>query len=204
MALGQQGNLTTCGSGGSFVVLDGDGGPEPLLVAAGAGSARNDKEFGRGNMEKTAVGNNRIKSSGKRMFLRGDEENVFCAGAGYSEAPEVTNLANGCVPPKTFSEGLTGGKGVDWNGFVYEGGFGGGGGFYARIVDGEWKYYYGAGGGFTGGSTKVHYEKLETVNDNEIEAVFGGGGGSYSADPNAKFDNQYVEFGYCKIIKQNK
>ena len=51
MALGQQGNRDLCGSGGSFVTLDGDGGPEPLLVAAGAG--RVDclyEEFGRGNL----------------------------------------------------------------------------------------------------------------------------------------------------------
>ena len=203
--MGQQGKSNLCGSGGSSVVLDGDGGPEPLLVAAGAGSARtNDKEFGRGNIEKTAVGNNRIKSSGKQMFLPGDEKNVYCAGAGYSEAPEVTNLANGCVPPKTFSEGLTGGKGVSSDGFVLEGGFGGGGGAYVRKVNGDLKYYYGAGGGFTGGTTKVHNGKLKDKNGDEFESVVGGGGGSYSADPNAKFDNQYVEYGSCKIIKQNK
>ena len=111
--MGQQGNRSICGSGGSFVVLDGDGGPEPLLVAAGAGHARGkDEKFGRGNFELPAVGNNRIKSSGKQMYLQGDEKNVQCAEAGFSEAPEVTSLAYGCVPPKTFSEGLTGGKGV--------------------------------------------------------------------------------------------
>ena len=187
--MGQQGKSNLCGSGGSSVVLDGDGGPEPLLVAAGAGSARtNDKEFGRGNIEKTAVGNNRIKSSGKQMFLPGDEKNVYCAGAGYSNAPEVTNLANGCVPPKTFSEGLTGGKGVSSSGSVLEGGFGGGGTAYHRKVNGETKWYYGAGGGFTGGTTKV-------------DGIFcyGGGGGSFSADPNAKFEHNYVEYGSCKI-----
>ena len=47
VALGQQGNGASCGSGGSFVVLDGDGGPKPLLVAAGAGYAEFDEEFGR-------------------------------------------------------------------------------------------------------------------------------------------------------------
>ena len=204
VALGQQGSDDYCGSGGSFVVLDGDGGPEPLLVAAGAGYAWIDEEFGRGNFKQTAVGDIRKKSSGIQIILPGDQENVYCAGGGYCEAPEVTNLANGCVPPKTFSEGLTGGKGVDWDGDVTEGGFGGGGGAYARKVNGEEKVYFGAGGGFTGGTTKVHNGKIEDEDGDEIEAVFGGGGGSYSADPNAEFDNQYVEFGYCKIVQQNK
>ena len=204
MALGQQGDWTTNGSGGSFCVLDGDGGSEPLLIAAGAGHAYTFEEFGRGNINKTAVGNERIGESGIQMLLPGDEEDVYVAGAGYSEAPQVSNLAEGCVPPKSYRNGLTGGYGVDKNGHVHEGGFGGGGGSYGRIVNGELKVYYGAGGGFTGGSTKVHNGKLTDTNGNEIECVFGGGGGSYSADPNAKFDNQYVEFGYCKIVKQNK
>ena len=47
-ALGQQGNDSWCGSGGSFLVLESDEGPKPLLIAGGAGCAwRNDEEFGR-------------------------------------------------------------------------------------------------------------------------------------------------------------
>ena len=134
------------------------------------------------------------------MFFPGDEENVYCAGAGYSEAHEVTNLAGECVPPKTFSEGLAGGKGVDSDEDLYKGGFGGGGAVYGRKVNGESKWYYGGGGGFTGGSTEVHHRKLKDKDGNEFEGVYGGGGGSYSTDPNAKFDNQYVDYGSCKII----
>ena len=190
VALGQQGNRDDCGSGGSFVVLDGDGGSEPLLVAAGAGCAHyNDEEFGRGNLNQTAVGNERIGKSGIQEFLPGDEKDVYVAGAGYSEAPQVSKLAKGCVPPKSYRNGLTGGYGVSLSGGVYEGGFGGGGGFYGRKVNGKDKFYCGAGGGFTGGSTKIF----------DHELCWGGGGGSYSADPNAKFDNQYVEYGSCKI-----
>ena len=192
MALGQQGNIYSCGSGGSFVVLDGDGGHEPLLVAAGAGSTiESEKEFGRGNLNQTAIGNERIGKSGLQEFLPGDEKDVYVAGAGYSEAPQVSNLAEGCVPPKSYKTGLTGGYGVDWNGEVFEGGFGGGGGFYGREVNGERKYYWGAGGGFTGGSTVVkgHYSDF----------CYGGGGVSFSADPNAKFDHDYVKYGSCKI-----
>ena len=189
VALGQQGNSLLCGSGGSFVVLDGDGGPELLLVAAGAtrfarAALFYDEEFGRGNIDQTAVGNGSIGKSGIQDFFEGDEKDVYVAGAGYSEAPQVSNLAEGCVPPKSYTTGLTGGYGVGWNGKVYEGGFGGGGGFYSREVNSCWKSYYGAGGGFTGGSTKV-----------DRDSCYGGCGGSYSADPNAKFDHDYVEFG---------
>ena len=190
VALGQQGNSDACGSGGSFVVLDGDGGPEPLLVAAGAGAAWKDEEFGRGKLNQTAVGNERIGKSGIQMFFEGDEKDVYVAGAGYSEAPQVSNLAEGCVPPKSYRNGLTGGYGVNSIGSVTEGGFGGGGGCYIRDVNGEWKFYCGAGGGFTGGSTKVYYNNRD---------CYGGGGRSYSADPNAKFDHDYVEYGFCKI-----
>ena len=97
-------------------------------------------------------------------------------------------LAEGCVAPKSYKNGLSGGKGVMF-GNVTQGGFGGGGGYYVRDVNGEGKYYYGAGGGFTGGSTKV-----------DDDDCWGGGGGSFSADVNAKFDHKYVEYGYCKII----
>ena len=53
------------------------------------------------------------------------------------------------------------------------------------------RYYHGAGGGFTGGATMVH---------GELHCI-GGGGGSYSDDPNATFDHHYVKFGECKIKK---
>ena len=189
-ALGQQGNLN-CGSGGSFLVLESDEGQKPLLIAGGAGSARGgDREFGRGNIKETAVGNENVGSSGKQKFFVGDKEDIYCAGAGYNEAPRVSNLADGCVAPNSYKDGLTGGKGVHWDGDVKEGGFGGGGGYYSRKVNGEQKWYYGAGGGFTGGSTKV-----------SGDYCWGGGGGSFSADSNAKFDHKYVEYGYCIIRK---
>ena len=193
-ALGQQGSNGFCGSGGSFLVLESDEGPKPLLIAGGAGLAwEDDEEFGRGNIKQAAVGNENVGTSGKQKFFDGDKEDIYCGGAGYDEAPRVSNLAEGCVAPKSYKEGLTGGKGVHRYGDVMEGGFGGGGGGYFREVNGEWKFYCGAGGGFTGGSTKVNGRRC-----------WGGGGGSFSADPNAKFDHKYVEFGYCKIKKNIK
>ena len=194
-ALGQQGNWK-CGSGGSFLVLESDEGPKPLLIAGGAGRAdMDDEEFGRGNIKQAAVGNTNIGSSGKQKKIGFFERNnIYCAGAGFKKAPEVSILADDCVAPKSYKEGLTGGKG-DWYGNVREGGFGGGGGYYYRKVNGRWRYYYGAGGGFTGGSTKVE-------GDGIFDCCLGGGGGSFSADQEAKFDHKYVEFGYCKIKRQ--
>ena len=189
-ALGQQGTDVSCGSGGSFVMLESDEGPKPLLIAGGAGFTWRDEEYGRGNIKQTAVGNENVGTSGRQQILDGDKEDVYCAGAGHYEAPRVSHLATGCVAPKSYKEGLTGGKGVDSIGDVTEGGFGGGGGCYFRRVNGKDKYYYGAGGGFTGGSTKVHWRYC-----------FGGGGGSFSAEPNVKFDHKYVDYGYCKIRK---
>ena len=129
-------------------------------MAGGARCALGDKEFGRGNLNQTAVGNEKIGKSGIQMFLPGDEKDVYVAGAGYSEAPQVSKLAKGCVPPKSYRNGLTGGYGVSSGGSVEEGGFGGGGGYYIRGVNGERKGYGGAGGGFTGGQHKSPWKKI--------------------------------------------
>ena len=102
-------------------------------------------------------------------------------------------MARGCVAPKSYNDGLTGGKGENEYGWVMEGGFGGGGGCYVRKVIGRSKIYHGAGGGFTGGSTKVGKDVIGR------DVCWGGGGGSFSADPNATFDHKYVGYGYCKI-----
>ena len=194
-ALGQEGNCRWCGSGGSFLVLESDEGPKPLLIAGGAGYAgRYGEEFGRGNIKQAAVGNENVGTFGIQEIFDGDKKDVYCGGAGYNEAPQLSNLAEGCVAPKSYGDGLTGGKGVN-SGYVLEGGFGGGGGYYGRLVNGEWKHYYGAGGGFTGGSTQVGRDEIGN------DVCWGGGGGSFSADPKAEFDHHYVEYGYCKIKK---
>ena len=183
--LGQQGSSHLCGSGGSFVVLESDEGPKPLLIAGGAGCAEYDKEFGRGNIKQAAIGNENVGTSGTQKTIFYEWSNIYCAGAGFNKAPEVSTLAEGCMAPKSYKDGLTGGKGV-WDGDMVEGGFGGGGASFKK--KGFNKFYYGAGGGLTGGSTKV-----------DRMWCWGGGGGSYSADLNAKFDHKYVEYGYCKI-----
>ena len=83
-----------------------------------------------------------------------------------------------------------GGKGYNYsNDYELEGGFGGGGATIIRLLKGQWKYYFGCGGGYTGGSSQIR-------NDASCD---GGGGGCFSADPNAKFDHKWEEYGKCKI-----
>ena len=111
-------------------MLESEEGPKPLLIAGGAGYAGDKEEFARGNIKKSAVGNKNLGASGKQKFFQGDKEDVYCAGAGYYEAPRVSILAEGCVAPKSYKGGLIGGNGVNGWGRVSEGGFGGGGGYY--------------------------------------------------------------------------
>ena len=66
-----------------------------------------------------------------------------------------------------------------------EGGFGGGGAYYFR----NGHDYHGAGGGYTGGGTKIY-------NDWNCD---GGGGGSFSIDEEAQFDHAYEKFGKCTV-----
>ena len=189
VALGQQCNgAYYSGSGATFVVKETGNQPEPLFVAAGAGCSWSN--YGRASLDQTAKGNEKIGSSGVQVFQTGEEEDFFCAGAGFLEAPKVGRLHDNSEPPRTYSEGLLGGKGYD---FVYacsqEGGFGGGGAIFRRQLNGDFKCYWGCGGGYTGGSSRIQ-------NDEDCD---GGGGGSFAADPDASFDNQFEEFGKCKI-----
>ena len=139
-ALGQQGTHEWgfCGSGGSFLTLETKNGPKALLIAGGAGSARFDEIFERGNSERNSIGNEKIGSSGLQQYLAGDEnrnEALYCAGAGFYEKPVIHGiLAQNCIAPMCFSDGLTGGIGRNSTGQVKEGGFGGGGGYYHRRV----------------------------------------------------------------------
>ena len=191
VALGQ-GNKGTVysGSGATFVVRETGNGPEPLFVAAGAGNSLPAYNYGRASLAQTANGNLKIGSSGVQKFLNGDTKDLFCAGAGFLEAPKVGRLNNQSEPPQSYHEGLMGGKGYDFEeSCSVDGGFGGGGASFFRRVGGDWKYYWGCGGGYTGGSSRIR-------DDYNCE---GGGGGSYSADPNATIDHAYEDYGQCKI-----
>ena len=174
------------GSGATFVVKETGNGPEPLFVAGGAGYSPN-YSYGRASLAQTTNGNEKIGSSGVQKFQNGEEEDFYCAGAGFLEAPKVGRLNEKSEPPQSFAQGLMGGKGY-YSGEL-EGGFGGGGASFHRQLNGEWKWYRGCGGGYTGGSSRIR----------DDQNCDGGGGGSFAADPNAKFDHKFEKFGKCKI-----
>ena len=190
VALGQKGTRGYgSGSGATFVVKETGNRPESLFIAAGAGCSYSDSNYGRASLAQTANGNKKIGSSGVQKFQNGELEDFYCAGAGFLEAPNVGRLHKRSEPPQSYSQGLLGGKGYSYDGYELEGGFGGGGAAYDRYLNGQWKYYYGCGGGYTGGSSRIR--------DNQY--CDGGGGGSFAADPNATFDHKSEQYGKCKI-----
>ena len=191
VALGQRCEGTyVSGSGATYVVKQNENRTEPLFIAAGAGHSTTEYIFGRASLTQTANGNEKIGSSGVQKFQDGEKEDFFCAGAGFLEAPKVEKLHDLSEPPKSFSEGLIGGKGYDFeDACALEGGFGGGGASFHRRLNGKLICYIGGGGGYTCGSTEIR----------DDENCDGGGGGSYAADPNAKFDHKFEEYGKCKI-----
>ena len=190
VALGQKGNFGVCGNGGTFVVKEnGNSNPQPLFVAAGAGYAYADKNFSKASLSQTASGNDEIGSSGVQKFFADDKNDIFCGGAGFFEGPVNGRLRGNSVAPKSYKDGLIGGKGI-YNGDLREGGFGGGGACYFKN-DLE---YFGGGGGYTGGGTKIYYDKVFNK-----QFCDGGGGGSFSIDEEAQFDHIYEEYGKCTV-----
>ena len=59
---------------------------------------------------------------------------MHSAGAGFFEPPVATNLMAGNLPSKSYKQGFYGGKGINLQGKVTEGGFGGGGALTERWV----------------------------------------------------------------------
>ena len=168
-------------------MIENENGPDPIFVAGGAAAWTGDPNYRNASLRQNGNGNDRIGSSGLQSFLPNDENNIYCAGAGFHEGPNVGELVADSVPPQSYAQGLKGGKGKGYDGGLREGGFGGGGAYYNR----NGKFYHGAGGGFTGGSTKIR--------DGSSNTCDGGGGGSFSIDQNATFDLVHVVHGKCKI-----
>ena len=191
VALGQQGKGSyRSGSGATFVVKETGNRPEPLFVAAGAGHSYPDHDYGRASLAQAANGNLKIGSSGIQVFQNGEEKDIFCAGGGFLEPPEIPRLNHRSVPPQSYSQGLMGGRGYDFEDARFlEAGFGGGGATLRRELNGRIKRYFGCGGGYTGGSSRLRGD----------DYCDGGGGGSFALDPNATFDHKFEAFGKCKI-----
>ena len=191
VALGQEskGQIVS-GSGATFVVKEGEIQLEPLFIASGAGYSSPNRIYGRASLSVPAEGNEKIGSSGVQVFQNGDVKNFFCAGAGFLESAKVERLSYQSQPPQSYSQGLMGGKGYEYlHKHELEGDFGGGGATFIRELNGEWKVYYGCGGGDTGGSSRIRDDKV----------CERGGEGSFSVDPNATFDHQFEDYAKCKI-----
>ena len=194
VALGQHGKggrwgSDLCGNGGTFVVKEsGTSNPQPLFVAGGAGSAIDDCDFAKASLTKTASGNDEIGSSGVQTFFTNDEKDFFCGGAGFLKGPVTQVLRKNLVAPKCYKDGLVGGTNKQRRrGLVTkltEAGFGGGGAWYHR----NGHRYWGAGGGYTGGGTKI-----------DGSWCIGGGGGSFSIDEEAQFDHVCAKYGECTV-----
>ena len=85
------------------------------------------------------MGSQKPGTSGIQEFFYRDDEDVYCAGAGYIEGPHVRRrLVHNCLTPKTFKDGLTGGKEKNRYGKPTQGGFGGGGAFYEKYAFWKW------------------------------------------------------------------
>ena len=200
VALGQTGSYDGCGNGGTFVVKENStSDPQPLFVAAGAGSAWQHYDFSKASLTQTASENYKVGSSGVQKYIDKNQNNtdnengsindIYCGGAGFWEGPVTGELREDSVAPKSYKDGLIGGKGMDEHGDLAEGGFGGGGASNYRNGHG----YYGAGGGYTGGGTLTcGYILCGYYCD-------GGGGGSFAVDKAALFDNVHEAYGKCTI-----
>ena len=176
VALGQRGTNEWCGSGATFVVKENViSGPQPLFVAAETSCV----------FIAEAFENNEIGSSGVQKFFADDEKDIYCCGSGFLKEPVTGRLRKDSVAPKSYKDGLIGGKGIFY-GDLTEGGFGGGGACYYK----NGHHYFGAGGGYTGGGTKIY--ELNSFCD-------GGGGGSFSIDKEAHFDYAHEKYGKCTI-----
>ena len=195
VSLGQRGSVSESGCGGTFVIKY-ENARVPIFVAGGAAADAGDSSFCKASLNKTAHGNNEVGSSGTQTNISENWHTiqVYCAGAGFIEPPRAGDVVRDSGPPENYSQGLEGGKG-SFHGAPIEGGFGGGGACYifANYIFGKYQEinYFGAGGGFTGGSTRL--------NSHTGLDCFGGGGGSYSSDKNAAFDHVFELYGKCKI-----
>ena len=200
VALGQRGSNWTSGNGGTFVVKEnGTSDPQVLFVSGGAGFAYVNEDFNTASLSQIASGNDKIGTSGVQKLYADDDHHIFCGGAGFLDGPVTDELRIDSIAPKIYKEGLVGGFGIDDDGDVTEGGFGGGGAYYLEKFNGH--EYYGAGGGYTGGGTEIYPDAPEDApaDASAYGKCDGGGGGSFSFDKEAKFDHVHEEYGKCIV-----
>ena len=182
IGIGQQGKYIYDGCGGTFVAIRENGKFIPIIIAGGAGGGYEGYEMECGNGSTDQFGNrsNKIEERNKNIGKEGKSGNYnwYNGGNGFEGRINgyweyIRKNIYGIYTeetPKSFEDGLNGGKGKD-NGC--EGGFGGGG------VGGS-----GGGGGYTGGHGGSN--------------GCGGGGGSFTQNGN-RIQKGHKDPGLLKI-----
>ena len=115
-------------------MIENQNGPDPIFAAGGPGVYISQLygTYAQASLLYDENGNVGIGTSGRQVFFPNDEKNVYSAGAGFLEDPNVGELVEDCFPPQSYAQGLKGGRGKDHFGKVVEGGFGGGEAQYFR------------------------------------------------------------------------
>ena len=175
IAVGQTGQISLGGSGGTFVAVKKSEKFEPLIIAGGAGVSFSYKEFARGSTDESG---NRSCTTKSQNIFSGHSGQSGCSkryngGGGFYGQIQTKKWDNYESLPKSFQSGMTGGQARN-----AQGGFGGGGHGPG-----------GGGGGYTGG-----HGGLDTDS---------GGGGSFIEPHNSveekKLSIGHIGAGKCEI-----
>ena len=138
IGIGQRGRDSSDGCGGTFVAIRENGKLVPIIIAGGAGGGRKEMEYGNGSKDQFGNRSNTIEGSNENIGKEGKNGNSFLSNGGNGFFGRIEGeWEDTKETPKSFWEGLNGGKDTDGK---FEGGFGGGG-------HGD----NGGGGGYTGG-----------------------------------------------------
>ena len=156
IGIGQRGKNTEDGCGGTFVAIRENGNFIPIIIAGGAGGGY-ENEYGNGSNDQFGNRSEEIEERNKNIGKGGKSGNSFYYNGGNGFEGRIKgNWEKTKETPKSFEDGLNGGKRKDYDN---EGGFGGGG-----VGTG------GGGGGYTGGQGGYYINGIG----------YGGGGGSFT------------------------
>jgi len=140
IGIGQQGNDTGDGCGGTFAAIRENGKFIPIIIAGGAGGGYWENEDGNGSMDQFGNRSDYIHERNTNIGIEGKSGTYYYNGGNGFFGRIKGNWKWTEDPPKSFEDGLNGGRRHNEDHIINKGGFGGGG-------NGR----YGGGGGYTGG-----------------------------------------------------
>jgi len=156
IGIGQRGKTSFDGCGGTFVAIRENGKVIPIIIAGGAGGGNSEKEYGDGSDDQFGNRSSEIKERNRNIGKEGKSSDSHYYNGGNGFFGRIEGNWKQTETPKSFEDGLNGGKWKDDDYYEnYEGGFGGGG--HGPNA---------GGGGYTGGHGGNYYG--------------GGGGGSFT------------------------